>query len=59
MPNANETAAKQTIIVTIDEWNKLREDSAFLNCLQNAGVDNWDGYEYAQDAYAEWSEGYD
>ncbi|MFD9950816.1 hypothetical protein ACFWYW_58680 [Nonomuraea sp. NPDC059023] len=26
---------------------ELGEDSAFLNALQTAGVDNWDGYSYA------------
>lgn len=27
----------------------LEEDSAFLSCLEGAGVDNWDGYSYAQE----------
>lgn len=26
---------------------ELQEDAAFLNALQIAGVDNWDGYSYA------------
>ena len=29
--------------------DQLEEDSNFLNCLRQAGVDNWDGYEYAQE----------
>jgi len=27
----------------------LEEDSKFLGCLQGAGVDNWDGYDDAQE----------
>lgn len=33
--------------------DKLEENSNFLCCLQNAGVDNWDGYEYAQELMEE------
>lgn len=32
---------------------KMEDDWIFLNCLRNAGVDNWSGYEYAQEEYAE------
>ena len=32
-----------------EEVNDLREDSEFLQCLMGAGVDNWDGYEAAQE----------
>jgi len=37
------------IEITEDEYNTLLDDSNSLNCLQAAGVDNWDGYELAQD----------
>lgn len=30
-----------------ETMNDHDEDLAFLNCLRNAGVDNWDGYEFA------------
>ena len=33
--------------------DSLVEDSNFLNCLKQAGVDNWEGYEYAQELYEE------
>lgn len=29
--------------------DKLEADSEFLNALRCAGVDNWDGYSYAQE----------
>jgi len=35
------------------ENDKLREDARFLDCLRAAGVDNWNGYEHAQDIMQE------
>lgn len=35
------------------EYDSLVEDSDFLLALEAAGVDNWDGYENAQDIMAE------
>lgn len=31
------------------EYYKLLRDSQFLDALYEAGVDSWDGYEYAQE----------
>lgn len=36
-----------TLILNTD-LEKLEDESYFLNCLEMAGVDNWDGYEEAQ-----------
>ena len=36
-----------TLILNTD-LEKLEDKSYFLNCLEMAGVDNWDGYEEAQ-----------
>jgi len=33
--------------------DNLVEDSNFLNCLRQAGVDNWNGYEDAQELFEE------
>lgn len=43
------------ILITKHEQRigKLEEDSIFLNCLRNAGVDNWCGFEFAQEDYQE------
>lgn len=43
-----------------DKWEDLKrrikdmqKDQHFLQCLRNAGVDNWDGYYYAGVEYRE------
>ncbi len=36
-----------TVTISETDYDELLEDSRFLNCLRNAGVDNWDGYDYA------------
>jgi hypothetical protein len=33
---------------------ELEEDAQFLEALSAAGVDNWDGYDYAQEIFSEW-----
>ena len=33
-----------TLLLNTD-LEQLEDDSYFLNCLEMAGVDNWDGYE--------------
>lgn len=35
-------------------YDEMSEDSRFLCALRNAGVDNWDGYEEAQEMIKEW-----
>jgi hypothetical protein len=42
-----------TVTMTVAEYDNLYDDSILLNCLRNAGVDNWDGWEYAVEAYEE------
>jgi len=41
------------IILKPEEYEQLQKDSDLLNCLRNAGVDNWDGWDYAVDEYHE------
>jgi len=36
-----------TITISKKEYEQLLSDSKELQCLDNAGVDNWEGYEYA------------
>ena len=38
-------------VVDSDEYEELLDDSLFLNCLQNNGVDNWDWYDEAVAEY--------
>ena len=36
------------VTITQREYDSLVEDAKFLQALQDAGVDNWEGYHYAQ-----------
>ena len=40
-----------TVTISKELYEELLEDQFFLNCLQNAGVDNWGGYEYAVEEF--------
>ena len=42
-------------LVTISEkeYQELLDDSLLLNCLRQAGVDNWDGWDGAVEMYEE------
>jgi|ERR1044072_3709428 hypothetical protein len=44
--------ARNVITITADEYAKLKKDAAWLGCLEQAGVDNWDGCSYAADQFA-------
>ena len=35
------------------DLESVQEDVAFLEALRSAGVDNWEGYEYAQEIFQE------
>lgn len=41
------------ITITQSEYEELIEAERSLSCLSMAGVDNWDGYEYALGMYSE------
>ena len=38
-------------VVESNEYEELLDDSLFLNCLQNNGVDNWEWYSEAVEEY--------
>lgn len=38
-------------VVKTDDYEELLDDSLFLNCLRNSGVDNWDWYDEAISDY--------
>lgn len=38
-----------TVTISMIAYNRLVEDSQWLSALEQAGVDNWQGYEDAQD----------
>ena len=37
------------VTITKEEYNELCNIRSWLNCLEVAGVDNWEGYSYAKD----------
>lgn len=39
------------IEIDLEEYEELKEDSNFLAALEAGGVDNWEGYDMARDAY--------
>lgn len=43
----------ETVTISKAEYEELLDDSLFLNCLQNNGVDNWDWYGEAVAEYQE------
>ena len=49
---AQQRTDPETIEILLSKYEQLVDDSLFLNCLRHAGVDNWDGYDYAQDEYS-------
>ena len=40
---------KEMVTITKEEYESLLEDSEWRNALERAGVDNWDGYDYAME----------
>ena len=42
--------------ILIKYLEEMDNDSMFLSALQNTGVDNWEGYEYAQELLEEWND---
>lgn len=45
--------SKQMIEITEERYNDLLDSEMWELALERAGVDNWEGYEYAQEYYAE------
>jgi len=43
----------ELITITKKEYDSLVKDSNWLSCLENAGVDNWGGCDYARELYRE------
>lgn len=43
-------------LVDNEELRELIDDSDFLRALISAGVDNWSGYDFAQELYEEMKE---
>lgn len=44
---------EETVTISKKEYQSLLEDSKWLQALENAGVDNWEGYDYARELFNE------
>jgi len=44
---------EEMITITKEKYGELVERCRFLDCLEAAGVDNWQGHEEAIDMYQE------
>jgi hypothetical protein len=47
---------EEKIEIPLSMYLKLKEDSLTLMALEQAGVDNWEGYVIAIDILEEWKE---
>jgi hypothetical protein len=47
------TDTEQMFTITKKEYEYLLNRDRLLNCLERAGVDNWDGWDFAIDEYNE------
>jgi hypothetical protein len=45
--------ALDTVTISKAEYDELVKDQTFLKCLMGAGVDNWEGYDFAIETYQE------
>lgn len=43
----------EMVTITKKEYESLKEDSKWLEALQRAGVDNWEGYDFARELFNE------
>lgn len=50
------TNTPDMVTISAEEYASLKDDQDFLLALQGAGVDNWDGYDYAMELRREWAE---
>ena len=48
---------EETVTIKKSEYEELLKDSNWLACLEAAGVDNWQGYDYAREMENDGSNG--
>jgi hypothetical protein len=42
---------EEMVKISQEEYEELKEAQRFLDCLEHAGVDNWEGYDFAQEEF--------
>jgi hypothetical protein len=43
--------AVEMVTIPKTEYESLLDDARWRNCVEGAGVDNWEGYSYAMEEY--------
>lgn len=51
--NSNENETQRVVTISKEEYKDLLHDSRLLQCLRNAGVDNWEWWDTAIEEYQE------
>lgn len=51
MTSHTEEFIEDPITISRKEYNDLLDQLHWLQCLENAGVDNWSGWDYALEEY--------
>lgn len=44
-------SAEKTVTIPEAEYIRLQRSELWLTCLEGAGVDNWQGYDYAMEDF--------
>jgi len=42
---------EETVVIPVEKFNQMQADLDWLKALEAAGVDQWEGIEYAVDIY--------
>ena len=45
--------SEETITISKKDYDKMMSELLWLCCLEEAGVDNWEGIDFAREAYDE------
>lgn len=51
--NSMKKQSEETITIKKSEYKELKDRNLWLTALENCGVDNWEGYDFAYDALEE------
>lgn len=46
-----EAIENDTVEISREQYDELLERDAWLSALEDAGVDNWEGYDFAREVY--------
>lgn len=49
----------ETVTISKERYAELLDAEFWVQCLESAGVDNWCGYDYAQEEYQQGQDGDD